>query len=205
MKTFKIAAAAAVMATAGVAMYAASPVMAQGMGAERGKPMTWADAKGMGDRMWERLDVNKDGKLDQADRTARMEQRFKSIDTDGNGAISRDEFMAHHAQMGDRKHGGARMAGGDDAMGDHGKGHKRGRWGKGGMAGGHMLAMADTNKDGAVSRAEFDAMAKAHFDKADANKDGTVTPEERRAMMKDMMGRMHGKRGPAGQPAPAAD
>jgi hypothetical protein len=50
------------------------------------------------------------------------------------------------------------------------------------MGGGAMLlGMADANKDGAVTQAEFTAGALAMFDKADANKDGTVSREEHRA------------------------
>jgi hypothetical protein len=44
-----------------------------------------------------------------------------------------------------------------------------------------MEAMADTNHDGQISRAEFDAAAKARFDKADTNHDGKLTRAERHA------------------------
>ena len=45
-----------------------------------------------------------------------------------------------------------------------------------------MMRMADSNSDGAISRAEFSASAAQHFDRMDTNKDGQVTSEERRAM-----------------------
>lgn len=185
MKTkFQMAAAVAVMATASMALYAASPAAAQKIDADGDKTITWAEAKAKSDTMWVKLDANKDGKLDKADRDAKMGERFAAIDTDKNGSISRDEFIAHHSQMKDKM---------GDAMGDH-----RGKKGHRGMMGGgkHMVAMADANKDGTVTRAEFDAAAKTHFDKADANKDGKISPEERRAAMKGMMGKM---RGPGGQ------
>lgn len=41
---------------------------------------------------------------------------------------------------------------------------------------------ADTNKDGAIDRAEFLAKAGQRFDRIDANKDGRVERTERRAM-----------------------
>lgn len=185
MKTkFQMAAAVAIMATASMTLYAASPAVAQKIDTDGDKTITWAEAKTKSDAMWGKLDVNKDGKLDKADRAAKMGERFTAIDTDKNGSISRDEFIAHHSQMKDGKPG--------DGMRDH-----RGMKGHRGMMGGgmHMAAMADANKDGAVSRAEFDATVKAHFDKADANKDGKVSPDERRTAMKDMMGKM---RGPGG-------
>ena len=40
------------------------------------------------------------------------------------------------------------------------------------------LALADTNGDGAVTRAEFDAMRAAGFDRLDVNHDGHLTSEE---------------------------
>jgi hypothetical protein len=55
-----------------------------------------------------------------------------------------------------------------------------------------MAAMADTNHDGQITRAEFDAAAKARFDKADANHDGQLTRAERRAAWEAMRAG-HGK------------
>jgi hypothetical protein len=200
MKKFQIAATAAVMATASLALYAASPASAQKAPPQGEKTMTWEQVKARADRMWERLDVNKDGMLDAADRAAKSAEQFARIDTDKNGSISRDEFNAHHQQM--KGHDGPRSGG-------H-KGRKGGHGGAGMMmAGPHMAAMADANKDGTVTRAEFDAGVKAHFDMADANKDGKISPEERDAAMKKMMTSMPG--GHAGHmgdgppPPPPAD
>lgn len=53
-----------------------------------------------------------------------------------------------------------------------------GRSGPGGPFG--LLAF-DANADGKVTRAEFDAAQKSHFNQIDANKDGTATPEEFKA------------------------
>jgi len=47
-----------------------------------------------------------------------------------------------------------------------------------------MMAMArdaDTNKDGAISQAEFMAAAMKRFDAEDTNHDGKITKEERAA------------------------
>ena len=41
-----------------------------------------------------------------------------------------------------------------------------------------MLAQADSNKDGRISVQEYRAPQLANFDRADTNKDGTVTPQE---------------------------
>ncbi|MEL0212546.1 MAG: hypothetical protein VW891_18525, partial [Novosphingobium sp.] len=64
MKKFQIAAAAAVTATASLALYAATPAFAQKMDADGDKTITWSEAKAKSDEMWAKLDVNKDGKLD---------------------------------------------------------------------------------------------------------------------------------------------
>lgn len=204
MKKFQIAALAAVTATASLALYAASPAFAQKMDADGDKTITWTEAKAKSDEMWTKLDVNKDGKLDAADQTAKWSEKFAGIDTDKNGSISREEFIAHHQQM----------KGHEGPDGDR-KGH-HGRRGHGGMMGGHMAMMADANKDSTVTRAEFDAGVKAHFDMADANKDGKITPEERRASMKALMGKMgmgkmkgphagHGAMGDGPPPPPPAN
>ena len=76
---------------------------------------------------------------------------------------------------------------------------------EGGMKGGMMmLAMADTNKDKAVSKDEFLAAHAKHFDMADANKDGKLTPDERKAAqakMREHMKSMRGKGAPTPPPA----
>lgn len=197
MKKFTLAATAAVLAMGATALYAAAPDAA-GKGRHGDRTVTWADAQTKSAAMWTKLDVNKDGKIDAADRAAKAAQKFDKIDSNKDGAISRDEFAAHHSQMGQGS-----MMGGHQGHGDsEGRGMHRGM--RHGMGGGMMMhGLADANKDGAVTKAEFDAATKAHFDKADANKDGKVTPEERRAAMKDMMGKMgHGMPG-AGHGGPA--
>ena len=57
-----------------------------------------------------------------------------------------------------------------------------------------MLKMADSNKDGAVSRDEFLAVHAKHFNMMDANHDGQVTQPERKAARQKMhaMGGMGG-------------
>ena len=71
----------------------------------------------MKQQMLTKFDTNKDGKLDDAERQAaqnvRQEERFKKLDTDGNGQISLSEFKAGHqgkqgrfGMRGHRGHGG---------------------------------------------------------------------------------------------------
>ena len=144
--------------------------------------------------MFDMMDANKDGKLDQADRAAHEGQMFTQADTNKDGAISKDEFAAAHQRGPEGGPGKAGMAAGPDGQPDPGKhgGGKHGA-GQGGM-GMMMLKMADTNRDGAVSRDEFLAAHTKHFDAMDTNHDGKLTKEERKAAH-DKMRAMGGKRG----------
>ena len=112
---------------------------------------------------------------------------FDRLDTNHDGVISRQEFMAARPQVGERRimvmRDGGHMRG--MPMPEMPKMHgERGMMmpmhgmGMGGM-GAHLFEMADTNHDGRVSLHEAEAVALAHFDKADLNHDGKITPDER--------------------------
>lgn len=161
-----------------------------------------------------RMDVDRDGKLTQADRDAmrqqRLDERFAALDTDKNGQISKAEFTAgHQARMDRRDEAG--KPGGPDARPDagpdggrhfggrahRGPGHGMGPGGPGGFGG-----RGDADKDGAVTKAEFMAGPLAMFDKADTNKDGTVTADEMKAARQAMRAEWKGDRGDRGGPPP---
>ncbi|MCB2059190.1 MAG: EF-hand domain-containing protein [Novosphingobium sp.] len=182
MKKLTIGLSVAALALAGAAY--AQPGMHARPDTNGDGVVTRAEAQAHADQMFARMDVNSDGKLDQADGEARRAARFDRMDADGNGQISRTEFEAKPQW---------RKGGGDGKRG--GWGHKRGHRG-----GKMMMRMADTNGDGAVSKAEFTAAALKHFDKADANNDGKVTQEEHeaaRAAMRDQWRqKMGGGQGP---------
>lgn len=175
---------------AGFAVLALSTtaIAAPGM-MKNAEPMTLAQMQAKAAERFARMDVNGDGKIDQADRAARQAQRFDKLDTDNNGAISEAEYQAAHA--GHAK-GGDHAAMADGKRGDH-KGHRMG----GGM---RMMRMADTNKDGTITRAEFDAGVQAMFTRLDTDRNGTVTPEERKAAHEAMRAQMRQTR-----PAATAD
>jgi Ca2+-binding EF-hand superfamily protein len=169
------------------ALTLATGALAAPDGALRGnraaRTMTRADAQAHAAALFDRMDVNRDGKLDAADRAAREGQMFDRIDTDHNGSLSRAEFDAMH-QRGPKGAGMAGMDHGPDDM----KGKKHGRMGAD-RAGGHgMGKLADANGDGTVTRDEFVAGALTRFDTADADHDGTVTPAERQAAHGRMKG-----------------
>ena len=63
-----------------------------------------ADARGQGPRMdFATMDANSDGSITIEDIEALRAQRFAALDADGNGSVSRQEFMDHAAgRAGDR-------------------------------------------------------------------------------------------------------
>lgn len=185
--------------------------------------ITRAEAQQKAAEMFAKMDVNKDGKLDQTDREAHHQEMrarmFDKLDTNHDGSISKTEFMADRGPGGDHPPmdgpdggpgmggpgggpgGGPDDPGGPGMDGPHGpggpgmdgpgkdgpEGHGRhGMRGMHGMRGGMMMAMADANHDGVVTKDEFMAAAMKHFDQADANHDGKVTAEERQAAHEKM-------------------
>ncbi|MEE4451794.1 EF-hand domain-containing protein [Novosphingobium resinovorum] len=179
--------------------------------AERTHVETRAEAQARATEMFARLDVNKDGKLDKADRElARQQMRekiFAKLDTNGDGAISKAEFMADKGPEGRGPDGRGRGpdgrgpgpdgmdgppppppgdAGPDGAPPPPGDGMDRGHGGPRGhgMMGrgpGKFGGRFDGDRDGSVTQAEFVAAALKRFDAQDTNHDGKVTPEERKA------------------------
>ena len=106
-----------------------------------------------------KADTNRDGKLSRAEVEKAMphlSRSFDSIDTDKDGQLSRRELSAWK-----KAHRGERQA----------KAAQRFRH-------------ADTDGDGAISRAEAEQHAPRlarRFDQIDGNRDGKLTPEELRA------------------------
>ncbi len=147
-------------------------------GVMRNMEMTRDDVEQLATQAFARMDVNSDGKLDAGDREARANARFDAVDTDGDGAISREEFAAIRDQRKDRREErrAARAEAGSEA------GRRMAMRGPGRMMRGMvMLGQADSDNDGAISQAEFNAAALARFDAADKDGNGTITREERRA------------------------
>ncbi|MBA2921155.1 hypothetical protein GON01_15790 [Sphingomonas sp. MAH-20] len=150
-----ISALGALALTSGIALAAGQP---HDMGDRPMGDMTRAQAVQMANDHFDRMDANKDGKLDRADRAAMHAKMaadmFDRTDANHDGMISRDEWNA----------GAAKLAG------MHGRGRPMMR---------HMGMMADMDGDRAISRDEFQKRAIEHFDRVDTNHDGTVTTAER--------------------------
>jgi hypothetical protein len=192
-----------------------------GFAAERmraDQPETRAEAQARAGSLFDKMDLNRDGKLDQADRAVRTNQMFDRLDTNHDGMISRDEFAAAHDHMmgpgHDRPEHGIDQPGmpdhGMDHMGgEHHGGHHMGHWGYdhrelGGLV---MLIMqrADPGHTGTITRDAFVKGALSLFDQADTNHDGVLTPAEHKAAAQLMRQQMHahmGHHGPDGDMPP---
>ncbi len=204
MKKFAIGLSLAALTLAGGTLAAETTQM---RGDRAAKPMTRADAQTHAAQLFDKFDINHDGRLDAADRTARQGRMFDRIDTDHNGSLSREEFLAMHQRgaMAGRAMAGMGR-GGDGAHGaKHGGmgGHRMGRQGMGGgMSGRSMMGkMADTNGDGALTKDEFVAAALKRFDMTDSDHNGTIAPAERQAARAQMKAQWEARRG-ADAPTP---
>lgn len=97
---------------------------------------------------FEQADADKDGKVTQAEYAAARSRHFAQLDHNGDGVVSRADFP----RASSRPQIAARL----DAM----------------------IAEADLNKDGQVTREELAKAPMPMFTRADTNKDGAVTQAE---------------------------
>jgi Ca2+-binding EF-hand superfamily protein len=141
------------------------------------------------------VDANKDGRLDKseldamrdahrAEMQARGEERWKAVDTDGNGSVSRAEAEASTSWVAgqfdklDADKDGQLTR--DEMKAARKEGHERMR-----EHAVERFKTADTNGDGGIDLAEAQTgMPKLaeQFSTVDTNNDGKVTPEELKAL-----------------------
>lgn len=140
--------------------------------------------------MFERMDVNKDGKITKDEARKMSEERFGKLDANKDGVITQDEAKAAHEK---RREERAKKHGGKDHP-KHKGGHKHGP--------GHLFAKLDVNKDGKITRAEAQKVADERFAKMDTNQDGAITKQEaieaHKARMKNWKEKREGEGGKKG-------
>ena len=200
-----------VLSTAALAMSGAAFAQpAPGMHRMPMGDVTRAQAQQRAEQMLARMDANKDGTLNEADRAARKAAVFDRLDSDKDGQVTKAEMSAaHSAREGkwegrESKRDAKRPAMTDAQKAERHAAHfarmdtdgsgaisraefdamKGMRGGKMGKRGGHRGMMAKA--DGPMTQQAFVARALTRFDKADANKDGTVTQAERKSAIDAM-------------------
>ena len=106
------------------------------------------DEAAPGARMFDKLDPGHTGQVTLRQFLDHRSQRFRSLDADGDGRVSRAEFDAKHAGQ-DPVHGAATF---DRFDADHDGAITRAEWDAAETA---RFARIDANGDGVVTREEF--------------------------------------------------
>lgn len=138
-----------------------------------------------------RADTDGNGRISRQEFLARADARFARLDTNGNGVISADEFAARAEANRERRDGFGQRADGDIPPSSVP------------AEGGSAFDRLDANHDGKVTRDEYRAQAEAMFDRLDTNHDGFIDRNEMVAMRgggRDMGG--PGMGGSGAMPAP---
>jgi Ca2+-binding EF-hand superfamily protein len=129
-------------------------------------------------RTFERLDANADGKLDEAERAAQAQKREERREARMKRQIERLERLFDRADT--DKNGSVSREEFDVEKarftGEGGKMHER--QAKRAERAGERITKLDADKDGAVSKEEFLKEKPAMFERADADKDGKITKAE---------------------------
>ncbi len=134
-------------------------------------------------------DTNKDGKVTKEEFTTRQDALFTEIDADKDGSITPKEMrdyrktkMEAWREANPRPEKENAKADGDKAGKHEGKRHEAradGKgWGKGKGRMNGMFAMADTDGNGQISKAEFTAAGDKMFTRLDKNNDGTISIDD---------------------------
>jgi len=120
-------------------------------------------------RFLARFDTNRDGKVAKDEFLDRVKKEFARADLNNDGRITDDDLppMMRGRDVLKREGGRGRMMGGGMMLG--------------------RLIEADANKDGVITLDEVVAAATKRFDQLDRNKDGAVDKADFDAMHKDML------------------
>ena len=121
---------------------------------------------------FDKMDVNKDGYVDRADMQARMAQNraefFKGADANRDGRVSRDEFIVEQGARGAErrerwaKHAQERPQSTGKTVGKQAHARQAPTEQQRIERAGKAFDRMDANKDGALTRAEFDAFKPQH-------------------------------------------
>ena len=112
-------------------------------------------AHGPGQDKWKSMDTDGNGMVSSAEHAAAATKRFNDMDADHDGFVTATEMDASRAKMG----------------GEH----------MDKMSSADMIKEMDTDGDGKLSASEHDASAASMFAAMDGNKDGSVSKDEMNA------------------------
>lgn len=141
-------------------------------------------------QLFSRIDRDKDGTITKDEYKAYRDQMFARMDTNKDNAITKDEYMAQGMMGGMRSQSGAAGTAGQRPMGMMGQQQMgqpqqmQPQAGQPSPSGQPMhgrearFTALDTNKDGVISKSEWDAETDRLFSARDRNKDGKLTPDE---------------------------
>jgi Ca2+-binding EF-hand superfamily protein len=138
-----------------VAIGLAAPALAQGPDGPGG--------------LFKTADTNKDGVVDQGEFQASRDKWFADLDANKDGFVTADELKA----FGDKMHAEwAKKHADASGTAKPQDGDRAGRFAE------RLLQRVDTDKDGRISKAEFDAEGTAMFKRLDNNSDGKIAGDE---------------------------
>jgi len=109
-----------------------------------------------------RYDTNKDGFVDRTEWAAGQEARFKQLDTDKDGKLTKDEMFARTPSAAGNVLPSDRQLERQEAF----------------------FRRVDRDHDGFVSKAEFMAQAERNFARCDSDKDGRINTAECRQALR---------------------
>ena len=107
-----------------------------------------------------RYDANKDGMVDRAEWKAGQEARFRRLDVNGDGKLTKEELFA-------------RTPGANGVLPTDRQAQRQSTY----------FLLLDANKDGVVALAEFMAQTDRNFARCDTNNDGRINTAECRTAL----------------------
>lgn len=123
-------------------------------------------------------DLDKDGRVSDAEFRKHHEALFKKADTNGDGQLDRDEVLAM-SRFHRGPEGGIPPAPGPEWR----AGKSSGSFGRGNPE--RFFSTLDANEDGKLQRDELPEALAGHFDRLDSDGDGAISPEEMKRMKPD--------------------
>ena len=128
------------------------------------------------DQKFEEMDIDGNGIISVAESDSAARQLYDRADQDNDGRVTAEELGTLYQELAresGKHHGGDAARAGEGARGAHGASH-----GGHGMDIERAMRELDSNNDGIVSRDEFMATARSKHEMSDIDRDGSVTRAE---------------------------